>query len=157
MRRIEFGRIMAENKNPLEKLMDDWEKDSPIDRTEPGKEVSRIPNLHAKYARELYKNSLLLKKFKTDHAKILKKKSDYYSGRMDEEELQKFGLKPFKFMLKDDILKYIEADEEIINIKLKIALYEEMVAFLTAVLRQLNDRTYQMRAFIDWEKFIGGQ
>lgn len=148
---------MEQNKTALEVLMDDWEKDAPIDRTEPGKEVTRIPNMHSKYARALSKHNLIVKKLKFDLATLVKRKTDYFSGRMDQEQLDKYGLKPFKFLLKDDIVKYMDADEEVIKLRMKIALHEEVVTFAAAVVRQLNDRTYQMRAFIDWERFIGGQ
>jgi hypothetical protein len=31
---------------PLEELMQQWEKDSEVDTTEPGKEILRIPLIH---------------------------------------------------------------------------------------------------------------
>ena len=34
---------------PLEDIMKQWEKDSDVDSTEPGKEIIRIPLLHNKY------------------------------------------------------------------------------------------------------------
>ena len=35
--------------NAAEKILEMWEKDSEIDRTEPGRELTNVPKLHSKY------------------------------------------------------------------------------------------------------------
>ena len=35
-------------------------------------------------------------------------------------------------------------------------LHEEIVEVCQAILKELNNRTWELRSFIDWEKFIQG-
>ena len=35
--------------NAAERILEMWEKDSEIDRTEPGRELTNVPKLHSKY------------------------------------------------------------------------------------------------------------
>ena len=47
---------------PLEDIMKQWEKDSDVDSTEPGKEIIRIPLLHNKYNKYLSLHNLSAKR-----------------------------------------------------------------------------------------------
>ena len=56
----------------LDELMVEWEKDSQIDRTEPGKALLDIPKLHSKYLNILSRHKLLSKEaeFKIGRAHV---------------------------------------------------------------------------------------
>lgn len=144
------------NAIPLDQIVTMWEKDSEIDQTEPGKEIIRIPVLHSKYAKMLSAHSLASKQGHIEYARMKKLKYEYYSGKLDPEELKKYGWEPFRFLLKSDINTYLDADQDLVKATAKIALHEEAVSFCSSVLKELHSRTYQLRAFIDWEKFIQG-
>jgi len=148
---------MSDPKTPLELLLDNWDEDAKMNSTEPAKELLRIPALHAKYVRKLSQYSLLTKKTDIELARLKKRKWDYYSGRMDQDTLNKYGLKPFKFVLKGEVKDYVDADDEILELIRKKVNYEEIVSICNSILKELNSRTYQLRSFIDWEKFISGQ
>ena len=45
----------------LEELLEEWRKDSVIDRTEPGKALLDIPKMHSKYLNILSQHRLLSK------------------------------------------------------------------------------------------------
>jgi len=141
----------------LEEVMEKWERDSKVDSTEPGKEVIRVPVLHNKYLKILSQHNLALKKAQMDLAKMRKVKWMYYNGKLTQEELEKFGWEPFPFTLKADLGTYMDADDDIQRLKAKTYLHEECVSFTTSVLKELNNRTWQLRSFMDWEKFIMGQ
>lgn len=141
----------------LEDLMDNWERDSKVDSTEPGKEVIRVPVLHNKYNKFLSQHNLALKKCVMDVAKMRKLKWMYYNGKLTQEELEKFGWEPFPFTLKADLNIYMDADDDLQRLNAKKALHEECVSFCTNVMKELNNRTWQLRSFMDWEKFIMGQ
>lgn len=141
----------------LEDLMNLWERDSKVDSTEPGKEVIRVPVLHNKYLKILSQHNLALKKAQMDLSKMRKVKWMYYNGKLTQEELQKYGWEPFPFTLKADLGTYMDADDDIQRLKAKTFLHEECVAYCTSVLKELNNRTWQLRSFMDWEKFIMGQ
>ena len=85
-------------------------------------------------------------------------KWEYYSGDLNNpEDLAKHNLEPMmKKVLRSDIGQYLDSDTELNNILLKKAVHEEIVDFCKAVLKELNNRTFQVRSIIDWEKFTGG-
>ena len=140
----------------IEELISQWEKDADVDTTEPGKEILRIPLLHSKYNKYLSLHNLSGKKCALEYNKIKKLKWLYYTGKMDQEELDKLGWEPFRFTLKSDISVYIDGDEDLNKLKRRQAYHEEAAKFCENVMRELNARTYQLRAHMEWERFIQG-
>jgi len=141
---------------PLESIMEQWEKDSDVDTTEPGKEILRIPLLHNKYNKYLSLHNLSAKRAGLEYDKIKKLKWMYYTGKLDQDELDKLGWEPFRFTLKSDISVYLDGDDELTKLKRKKAYHEEAAKFCEYVMKELQARTYQLRAYMDWEKFIQG-
>jgi hypothetical protein len=141
----------------LEQVLENWKRDSEIDQTEPGKELIRIPILHHKYLNILTKHKIAVKKAHFDYLRMRKIKWEYYTGKMSQEELQEYGWEPFQFTLKSDITTYLEADTDLIKLLEKKVYHEEVVSVIESVMNELKQRTWQLRDFISWEKFIGGQ
>ena len=140
----------------LDDLLAMWTKDSEIDRTEPGKALLDIPKLHSKYLNILSNHRLLIRDAEFKYNRMKKIKWEYYTGKMDDESLKKHGWEPFPFVLKSDITTYLEADEDLNRYLAQKMLHEEIVEVCNSILKELNSRTYQLRAWIDWEKFIQG-
>ena len=143
--------------NPIEELLKTWELDSVMNSTEPGSELLKVPALHAKYVRFLSKHSLLAKRSDQELVKLKRRKYDYYNGRMEQAELEKLGLKPFKFVLKGEVKDYVDSDVEVLEILRRKAIHDEMVKLCESILKEINNRTWQLRSFMDWERFIAGQ
>ena len=141
----------------LEQILKYWEKDAEMDQTEPGKELIKIPTLHNKYLSILTKHKIASKKAHFDYLRMRKVKINYYSGRMDSEELEAHGWEPFSFVLKSDINAYLEGDTDLIKMLEKKVYHEECVSVVESIMSELKQRTWQLRDFISWEKFIGGQ
>jgi len=59
-------------------------------------------------------------------------------------------------VLKQEIDTYIESDDMMIEAILKTSLQQEKVDYLEAILRQINNRGFQIKNAIDWNKFISG-
>jgi Recombination, repair and ssDNA binding protein UvsY len=140
----------------LEFLINSWEQDSKIDPTDISAEIVKIPLLHSKYLRYLTQHNLAVKRVNLEIDRIRKIKLEYYSGKMDKEELKKHGLEPFPFVLKSDISAYIDADVDMARLKKKRSYNEEAAAFCTSVLKELNNRTWQLRDFVSWKRFQHG-
>lgn len=66
----------------LDDILAEWEKDSKIDTTEPGREMLNIPILHSKYLNILSKHRLLLKDTEIKILKLKKIKWEYYTGNL---------------------------------------------------------------------------
>jgi hypothetical protein len=128
------------------KLM--WEKDSIIDDMELDKESLKIPQLHAKYL-NLYSDYILLKeKAELDQKKVLKERWEYYDGKSDIP----FDTK----LLKQDIPRYIESDDEYQRILNKTKYYAVITNYLKDVITSINNRSYTIKNTIEWRKFING-
>ena len=140
----------------LEQILKYWEADADIDQTEPGKELLKIPKLHNKYLSILTKHKIASKKAHFDYLRMRKVRLDYYAGRMDKEELIQYGWEPFQFVLKTDVNAYLEADTHLIKLLEKKVYHEEAVSVIESIMNELKQRTWQLRSFIDYEKFIGG-
>jgi hypothetical protein len=141
----------------LEQILEFWNVDADMDQTEPGKELLKIPKLHNKYLTILVKHKMASKKSHFDYLRMRKLKWEYYTGKMSKEELEKHGWSPFQFTLKSDISTYLEADNDLIRLLEKKMYHEETVSVVEAIMKELNSRTYQLKDYISWERFIGGQ
>ena len=141
----------------LEEILSHWGKDSVIDQTEPGKELLKIPTLHNKYLKILVSHRIARQKVMSSYNRMKKLKHEYYSGKMDEDELEKLGWEPFRYVLKSDITTYLDSDDDLTKILERKMYHDELVAVCESIMKELNARTWEIRSFIDWEKFVGGQ
>ena len=139
----------------LEKIQDMWEADSKIDPDNLHTESLNIPSLHAKYF-EMYNNLFLLrKKAEQQRKNIRHDRYEYFSGKSDPEI---YVDKPFpkKIRDKDTLQKYLDADEKLSNSSLKVDYYDAMLTYLESILKQINNRGFQIRNSIDFMKFNSG-
>ena len=140
----------------IEQVLNMWEKDAVIDQTEPGKELIRIPSLHKKYLTILTRHKLSCEKANFDYLRMRKIKWEYYTGKMSQEELEQYGWEPFRYTLKSDISLYLESDNDLIKLLEKKIYHKEVISVLESILSELKSRTFQLRDFIQWQRFIGG-
>ena len=140
----------------LEQVLKYWEIDADMDQTEPGKELLKIPKLHNKYLSILTKHKIASKKAHFDYLRMRKIKWEYYTGKLDKDQLEKYNWQPFPFVLKSDITTYLESDEDINKHIAQKVLHDEIVEVCSSILKELNSRTFQLRDFIAWERFIQG-
>jgi hypothetical protein len=143
----------------IDALLAEWSTDSVMDELEPGKELIRIPNLHSKYLSVMAHHDLIVKKLMVDYNKLKKVKWEYYSGDLNNpEDLEAYGFEPLmKKILRQDIPTYIESDEQLNKILMKKIVHQEIVDVCSSILKELNSRTWQLKSFIDWTKYNGGQ
>jgi hypothetical protein len=144
----------------LDTLSEMWSKDSVIDLTEPARELAKIPSLHSKYLQILSYHNLLIKKITSEYNKKKSIKFQYYNGDLnDPDELSKHGFSEpqRKKILKQDIQIYLDGDEDLINLLLKKSLHQEIVDYCNSIIKEINNRTYQVNNIIKWEIFVSGQ
>ena len=138
----------------LEFIQELWEKDSVIDNELLHSESTKIPSLHAKYYK-IYNNILTLQRAQETKFKVLRKeKWQYYSGK---SSLEVYAEKPFDYkVMKADLDKYFDADEDIIKCVAKIDYYQIMLDYLESILKTILNRTYQIKNAIEWQRFTRG-
>ena len=141
----------------FEEIQIAWTRDCKMDETELSHESIKIPQLHNKYL-ILYSNEKLkFKEIKYLFAGLIKRKRDYYSGRMTAKELEMADWEPFQLkLLKADVQEYIDADDNVIESKKLLALQEEKVNYLESIVKSLTTRGYLIKNAIDWKRFTEG-
>ena len=135
----------------IEKLKEEVKKDLSIDKTDLASESIRIPQIHNKYLNFLMNDRLTLSKLETDLTKLRHRKWLYYTGKMSREELNDLGWDSFDLtVLKTDIDRFINADDDVIHLQHKVALIKEKVSYLDGVMRAINNLNWNIRSAIDW-------
>ena len=138
----------------LEQLQDLAEKDLKINDTELDLESLKTPQLHNKYLNFLNKWKLLLTKANIDYYTLRKDKWEYYTGKAPQ---QVYAEKPFNLkILKTDIDKYMESDDELVKLKSKVEYIQTVIDFLDSTIKQISNRGFQIKNAIDWRKFTSG-
>ena len=138
----------------LEKLQELVDGDLKINDTELDLESLKTPQLHNKYLKHLNNFKLLLTRAKTDVNIMKKVKWEYYTGKASPEIYKQ---KPFDLkILKQDIDKYLESDEDLIKLTQKVEYLQTVVDFLESTVRQISNRSFAIKNAIEWKKFTSG-
>jgi len=133
------------------------EIDLKMDETALEVESMKTPQIHNKYLIIFTDEKLIFGKMKSDMYRLKKDKWLYYTGKMSQEELDEYGWDTFDLnILKSDIDKFLDADEDIIKLSNKILLQKEKVEYLENIIKIINNRQWSIRAAIDWLKFTSG-
>lgn len=141
----------------LEEIQEFWNADREIDITELANESVRIPQIHDKYLKIYIDERIRLKGLQFELIKLVRLKTDYYAGKLTQEELEKLGWEQFlQRLLKNEISTYIEADEDIIKSKKNIVLIEEKCYYLDSIIKMISNRGFQIKSAIDWIKYKSG-
>lgn len=140
----------------INELLEMWKKDSNINKADIPGELLKISKLHGKYLHVLSTHKLYLKDVELKYNKMKKDMYEYYTGKMDRETLKKYNLEPFQFLLKSDITLYLEADERLQVLMAKKEIHQEIISICNFIIKELNSRTFQLKSYIDYQKFING-
>jgi len=141
----------------LEDIQEFWHRDSEIDYTELGTESIRIPQIHDKYLKIFTDERIRLKGVEFELSKLVRTKTEYYSGKMSQEELERRGWEQYLGrLLKNEIANYIESDDDVIKLKQQLVVLQEKVNYLDSVIRMINNRGFQIKNALDWLKFSHG-
>ena len=141
----------------LEEIQEFWNADREIDITELANESVRIPQIHDKYLKIYIDERIRLKGLQFELTKLVRLKTDYYAGKLTQEELEELGWEQFlERLLKNEISTYIEADDDIIKLKKNIVLLEEKIHYLDSIIKMISNRGFQIKSAIDWIKYKNG-
>ena len=139
----------------LEKIQEMWEKDAKIDSDNLHIESLNIPVLHAKYF-DLYNTIVLLRKKAEQQKKnIHHERYEYFSGKADPDVYVENPF-PKKIRDKETMQKYLDADDKLSSINMKICYYDTMLYYLESILKVIQNRTYQIKNSIEFLRFNAG-
>lgn len=139
----------------LDEIQTMWAEDSQINIDDLHNESLKVPALHSKYY-NIYNNFSLLRKRTENQYKIKKlERYNYYNGKADPEVYREEPF-PYKVRDKESMQRYLDADKELSNILLKLEYYDITLKFLEEVIKNITNRTYQIKNSIEFLKFQSG-
>ena len=131
------------------------ERDAVIDPDNLHNESLKISELHSKYYTIYNTITLLREKARGSYNSVKLERHNYYTGKAPAEVYVQEPF-PYKVREKDAIQRYLEADERLNNIDLKIKYYDTELKFLEEIIRNISQRTFQIKNAIEWQKFQAG-
>ena len=138
----------------LEKLQEQADKDLKINDIELDLESLKTPQLHNQYMKHLTKFKLMLSRAESELANVKREKWEYYTGKSDASV---YAQNPFNLkILKQDVDKYIDSDEDYQRAKTKVDYLQTTVDFLDRTIRQISNRTFTIKNAIEWKRFTSG-
>lgn len=138
----------------LEDLHGEITKDLPIQKGEYNTESLKTSVLFSKYQKYYTAEKLILFRLRAQMKQLRLEKWTYYSGKADPSV---YKAKPFDLkVVREDLNMYIEADDEVIDLQGRITVQEEKVTLLGEVVKHINNRHWQLKNAIDWERFTNG-
>ena len=141
----------------IDEILEQWQQDTKIDRTELGDEALNIPKLHHKYFQILVKEKMILRKQESEMKQLKLDKYEFLTQGPNEETKDKgWKLPPRGMILKGDIPMYLEGDQDIINLSLKIGYQQEKLELLDSIIKSVMNRGFLIKSAIDWQKFTMG-
>ena len=138
----------------LKQLEEMSAKDLKMDDLELADESLKSASLHQKYL-GIYNNFRQLKLMHEGNYNVLKRKKwEYYSGKAEPEVYRD---NPFDHkILKQDLPLYLDSDEELIKAKQKVEYYAMCIDTCERILKQIQNRGWDIKNAIEWRKFLDG-
>lgn len=144
-------------KAALDEILDTWDEDTKIDRTELGDASLDIPKLHSKWLRRLTSEKLKLKLLEAESKALKLEKHEFYTqGESPETRAKGWKMPSRGVILVKDIPLYMEADPHLIEMNLRVAYQAEIVSAIELIMKSIHGRNWEVRAAIDWIKFTSG-
>jgi len=138
-----------------EELLEMWELDAGISKTDLDGEALNIPKLHHKYLTILM--DIRSKKIAYTHRleDVKKEKELYYSG---QAEASVYKEKPFdlKLKTKGGVEKHVNTDPEVVSIMQKLEYMDVLLEGANHILEQIKWRNSSIKSAIDWARFTSG-
>ena len=139
----------------LDKIQSMWQEDCKIDIDNMHEESIKVPQLHSKY-HEILNNLILLRtKAQKIQKSVRHERYEYYSGKADPEVYEREPF-PKKVRDKDALIRYMDADDRVSEANLKVEYYDVTINYTESILKQISNRTYQIKNSIEWHKFQAG-
>ena len=139
----------------LDKIQSMWQEDCKIDIDNMHEESIKVPQLHSKY-HEVMNNIILLRtKAQKIQKSVRHERYEYYSGKADPDVYEREPF-PKKVRDKDALIRYMDADDRVSDANLKVEYYDVMINYTESILKQISNRTYQIKNSIEWHKFQAG-
>ena len=120
--------------------------------------LAAVENTAASYQIAQIDKALEDEATRVEYAKMKKIRKEYYLGNLDRETLEEYKWEQFdlKIGTKGNIDLYLESDDYLIRLLEKKAYYDECIFICEAIIKELNNRTWQLREYMSHTRFLAG-
>ena len=144
----------------LERILEEWKKDSLIEMNALDASSVQTTMLHAKYLELHATYKIKLKDAEFKQSILMKNKWLWYSGKLSKDEIDAFGwdYDPYEGLkiLKGDMAHFVEADKELQESEAKIEYLKTCIDTLKDIMENLKWRHQNIRNILEWKKFEAG-
>lgn len=142
----------------IHELIDEWEREGAIDRTDIGESVAKNPQLHAAWWRHFCRERTALQDQKKELSQLRHAKHNFYAyGPTRETQLLGWAYPVVGKILKTEVERYVDNDPHVVAKAREVSLQQEKVDFCESTIKSLKDRGFACRTAIDWHKFTSGE
>lgn len=139
-------------------LLESWEKDCLIDRTNLMGIMFGHPQLHGKYLTHLmtYKMNLRKSVMKYQSVRLLRQR--YFNGEMTKEMLDEQGWVQYNIRrpLKSELESLLDASPDLQLLQEKSVYLESLVLSCESILKDISNRYFLFSNLVSYEKFQAG-
>ena len=140
----------------LETIHEEWQKDCVIS-DDITRESLMIDQLKFKYRKWFSRETLILIQKQNELKTLRLEKYEMYTQGASKEHIAKgWKLPPVGKVMKTEVGQYLDADAQIIEANLNIALQAEKSDLLHDILKALDQRQWNIKNAIDHKKFEAG-
>lgn len=142
----------------LNNVLEEWKTDCKINELNVSGEIIRTASLHAKYLSYYNEFKLGIFKSSSDYEKMKRIRIEYYQGSLDKETLDEHQWEPFNLKLntKMAVDSFITADKILLKLIEKKLYYEQAAETCQSILKEINNRTWQLKTLVDYQKYLSG-
>jgi hypothetical protein len=141
----------------LDALHTTWAEDAQLDFSKPDVELRNIPLLHSKYWQIYTAERQRYVLVKQEYDAMKRAKTDWYTGRMSDDELKERGWVPQGLrIVRQDADSYLAADAELSVLTGKLETQKTKLGFLEDIIKQINNRNFILRNYIEFLRFSNG-
>jgi len=143
----------------LDNLIDAWSEDVRIDYATSNLDeiILDIGVLHAKYLKIMVIHNDILHEAEKALKRATSIRYAYYSGKISREEEKKYGWEPYQQILSGKQLQDVLDIDPILSAgQSKVTKHTDMVESCKLIIKEIGNRSYQIRAAIDWQKVRSG-
>lgn len=144
--------------NTWDAISQQWSEDVKIDITRLSDEIMKTPQLHSKYLDLLMEAKMKHRKAEMAYYEMKGVRSSYYKGEMTREQLQHYGWPQYQGIkpIKSSMGELLETDTVLMDLDSKRKYWMFIMEGLESIMKSIHSRTFDVRALVDYQKFVSG-
>jgi len=142
----------------IDDVLENWKADAVIDESKLSAELIRLPMLHSKYLEYYIHFKHRLAKAEQSKSKLSFIKRKYFRGECTQKELEKYGWDQYTSLKPgvSELNQLLEFDSDIASLTLIVSDLKTAVVGCEYIMGQLKNRSYELKAIIEYQRFLAG-